>query len=536
MTSSELNTEHATKALDNYELELFPGQKFDGWYYFWSEGSPMSANFKETPEVSWLSINSGKFTSTGCTSIIPVKFTFNAPLSEGDYETILIDSLVHWSNLKVRVRVTSSPENCIVRKFGVNTDSLTYKNYIKHVPFNWSYNTCVHDYFPVDTLHYIFKINSGINWLKITPSLGKVYRNNIQTLQNTIKKKIYDSTWVVLERNYYSYPAIYHHFVKETEPKDYLLKFNGKNLITTGYYPDNLSKTLMFWVRFDEISLQAVGAHDFLNHRFYLGINADNSLFAGMGNGWTPLTSLNLIPGRWYNMVLTTSMDADSALVYINATEVSRWKYTFSGESKASLYIGGRSDSVTSIFRNPVKGLIEEVQVWEKPLSRSEIIKYMFTPPKGNESGLVIYYPFSEGWGNFTKNLVDTYYSGILYNDPVWIDSIKRPNDPSIIITSVKDNIRDDSKILNLSCRPDPFSVGTEITYNLPRDGKVILELFDNQGKLVKTLVNMNVHSGIKSYILSDASLPEGIFYVKLQFTDSKGILIKSIKIIHTSY
>ena len=281
-------------------------------------------------------------------------------------------------------------------------------------------------------------------------------------------------------------------------------------------------------------SVQAIGSHDLSDHRFYLGITKDNSLYAGMGNWYTPLTSLNLIPGKWYNMVMTTSRDADSAIVYINATEVSRWKYTFSGESKASLYIGGRNDSVTNIFRNPVKGLIEEVQVWEKPLSRSEIIKYMFTPPKGDESGLVIYYPFSEGWGNFTKNSVDNYYSGIMYNDPVWIDSIKRPNDPSIIITSVEENIRDDSKILNLTCRPNPFYGSTEITYNLPRDGKVILELFDSQGKLVKNLVNMNMISGIMSYTLSDASLPEGIYFVKLQFTDLKGTLIKSIKIIHT--
>jgi len=233
-------------------------------------------------------------------------------------------------------------------------------------------------------------------------------------------------------------------------------------------------------------------------------------------------------------MVLTTSMDADSALVYINATEVSRWKYTFSGESKASFYFGGKNESTNNSLQNPVKGLIEEVHVWEKPLNRKEIIKYMFTPPKGDESGLVIYYPFSEGWGNFTKNSVDTYYSGVLYNDPVWIDSIKRPNDPSIIITSVEENIRDDSKILNLSCRPNPFSFGTEITYNLPRDGKVILELFDNQGKHLKTLVNMNMISGIKNFTLNDASLPEGIFFVKMQFTDLKGTLTKSIKIIHT--
>ena len=531
---SDLLAKPATKALVNYELELLPGQKFDGWYYFWSNEGLLAANLNESPEAGWLSIDRYNFTSTGCSDIVPVRFSFTAPTEEGNYETVLIDNLGNWSDLKVRIRVTSNPASAVKRSFGINTDSISYRHFTRWSPLIFSDNTCIKDYFPDLTADILYLYNPSKPWLKISPSSGQVNRNTIFDFRSYIKKNLFDSTWVIYTREFASFPALLHYYVKETEPVDYMLKFNGKNYISTGYYPNSTTKTLMFWVRFDEISLQAIGANDLLDHRFYLGITADNSLFAGLGNGYTPLTSLNLIPGKWYNMVLTTSMDADSALVYINATEVSRWKYTFSGESKASLYFGGKNESTNNSLQNPVKGLIEEVQVWEKPLSRAQIIKYMFTPPKGNESGLAIYYPFSEGWGNFTKNSVDNYFSGILYSDPVWIDSIKRPNDPSIIITSVEENIRDDSKILNLSCRPNPFSVSTEITYNLPRDGKVILELFDNQGKLVKTLVNMNMISGIKNYTLSDASLPEGIFFVKLQFTDLKGTLIKSIKIIHT--
>ena len=50
-------------------------------------------------------------------------------------------------------------------------------------------------------------------------------------------------------------------------------------------------------------------------------------------------------------------------------------------------------------------------------------------------------------------NLIDSYYYGSLYYDPVWIGSIKRPNDPSIIITSVDGNIPGDDRTLMLSCR-----------------------------------------------------------------------------------
>ncbi len=159
---------------------------------------------------------------------------------------------------------------------------------------------------------------------------------------------------------------------------------------------------------------------------FILGIQSNNALFAGMGNSYTPLTYINLIPGEWYHLTMTTTQDMDSAVVYINANEVSRFAYSFSGESKAELYIGARNDSVNTA-RYPLKGYIDEVQLWERPLNRNEILKYMFSPPGGTENGLVIYYSFDEGWGNFTMNAVDNYYYGTLFFGPQWIDNINRP-------------------------------------------------------------------------------------------------------------
>ena len=519
--------------IKTYQLELFPGQVFNGWYYNWSNGGILSCNQKEYPEnVTWLDVTPKKFTSTGCTDIIPVKYSFVAPMTEGIYITTIADSLNHWDSLRVILKVTSSPENHIKKNIGINQDLVSYKSYLSNTPFNWADNSCIKDYFPDDTIAYNFHIDPEFNWLTISPSSGKTFRSDKQILQNTLQRKLYDSTWVILERNYYSYPTFYHYVLKETEPTEYLLKFDGENLIYNSYYPGSSTKTLMYWVRFDEISNQAIGVNDLENHRFYLGIQNDNSLFAGMGDSYTPLTSLNLIPGKWYNMVLTTSQDADSAIVYINATEVSRWKYSFSGESKANLFIAARNDFTS--YGYYLKGLIDEVQVWERPLNRNEIIKYMFTPPEGNETGLVIYYPFNEGWGNFTKNAVDNYYFGTLIKEPLWIDSIKRPNDPSIIITSAEENIPYGEKILMLSCRPNPFNSNAEITYNLPENGEVILQLFNINGTLIKTLVNTPQICGLQTYPLNDRNIHPGMYFVKLIFTNSKGRIIRSIKIVRS--
>jgi hypothetical protein len=415
-----------SKSLDNYEVELFPGQKFDGWYYFWSTEGTLTCNYKENPEVNWVSITPKKFTSTGCSDITPVKFSFLAPEEKGDYEVIFIDSLSNWSNLTIRLRVTSAPVSAVIRSYGINKDSISYKHFIKRYPINFSTNNCIKDYLNADTATFSFSYKPAKTWLNITPLSGKLFRDNIFDLRSRIIKRQFDSTWVVYNREFASYPILYHYYAKQTEPKNYLLHFNGENIITTDYYPNNSTKTLMYWLRADKISTQGVGTNDLQNHRFYLGIQSNNALFAGMGNSYTPLTYINLIPGEWYHLTMTTTQDMDSAVVYINANEVSRFAYSFSGESKADLYIGARNDSA-STARYPLIGYIDEVQLWERPLNRNEILKYMFSPPGGIESGLVIYYSFDEGWGNFTMNTVDNYYSGTLFFEPQWIDNISRP-------------------------------------------------------------------------------------------------------------
>ena len=45
-------TESASNVNFVYDLELFPGQVFTGWYYYWSTGTTASGNFQINPPVS----------------------------------------------------------------------------------------------------------------------------------------------------------------------------------------------------------------------------------------------------------------------------------------------------------------------------------------------------------------------------------------------------------------------------------------------------------------------------------------------------
>ena len=535
MVSSGITDKSETKALTAfyYDLDLLPGQIIEGWYYFWSVEGTLSCNFKETPDAGWVSINPRKFTSTSCSDIIPVRITFNAPVTEGNYEATLKDSVGNWSDFIIRIKVTRNPTvNSTIRRIGIYTDSVVYEDNLMHYPVTFSNNSCVSYYFPGDSMKFNFQINPYVNWLKISPMSGRIYKNELEKYLVTVKKRVHDSTWVALSWNYHS-PEFYHSYVKTVVPKEGLLYFNGTNLINTGYYPNSSTKTLMYWVRFDAITTdQLFGVNDGENHRFYLGVQKNNTLFAGLGNGYTPLTNLNLVPGKWYHMAMTTSADNDSAKVYINATEVSRFSFSFTGKSKTNFIIGLRND--LQYYVGPVKGLIEEVQVWERPLSRSEIINYMFTPPGGNESGLIINYTFSEGWGDFTRNLVKNNYSGMFENQPQWIDNIKRPANMSELITSVEKFNHDSENTINITCKPNPFNSATEITWNLVGTGKALMELYDIRGVRIRTLMNEKIISGTNTFNLSDATLPAGVYFVKLVVTNSKGNLYKVRKLIKT--
>ncbi len=104
-----------------YELELFfPGQVFNGWYYYWSNGGTVTGNFQINPAVSWLTISPNIFTSTSCSDIVPIAYNFTAPQTPGTYNAVIQDLNGNWENTEVTLHVTESPTPAFVRSYQVN--------------------------------------------------------------------------------------------------------------------------------------------------------------------------------------------------------------------------------------------------------------------------------------------------------------------------------------------------------------------------------------------------------------------------------
>ena len=69
---------------------------------------------------------------------------------------------------------------------------------------------------------------------------------------------------------------------------------------------------------------------------------------------------------------------------------------------------------------------------------------------------------------------------------------------------------------------PNPFNPSTTIRYQLPRNEKVVLKIYNLLGQLVRTLVNEAQNSGEKSVIWNGRndlghSVSSGIYFFRLQ-------------------
>ncbi len=86
---------------------------------------------------------------------------------------------------------------------------------------------------------------------------------------------------------------------------------------------------------------------------------------------------------------------------------------------------------------------------------------------------------------------------------------------------------------ITLSTQPNPYSTSFTLNYNLPKSAQVRIDIIDNTGKLVNTLVNTSQESGAYSYevLAAEKGMQPGLYYLKIlvneQLLNYKVIQIK---------
>lgn len=85
---------------------------------------------------------------------------------------------------------------------------------------------------------------------------------------------------------------------------------------------------------------------------------------------------------------------------------------------------------------------------------------------------------------------------------------------------------------LNIQNYPNPFAGSTTISYILPFNGKVVLEIRNSLGKTVKIITNEMQTVGAHSCLLDAGSLSSGLYTATIKLSSSTDELIKTIKLV----
>ena len=104
------------------------------------------------------------------------------------------------------------------------------------------------------------------------------------------------------------------------------------------------------------------------------------------------------------------------------------------------------------------------------------------------------------------------------------------PSDTVDMVVGIRENGAESSFPLN--CLPNPFSNFTTISYTLPFEGKVILEIFNILGVKVTTLLNERQTTGDHMVTFDTFNLPSGVYTATLRIKSASDESIRTIKLV----
>jgi hypothetical protein len=75
---------------------------------------------------------------------------------------------------------------------------------------------------------------------------------------------------------------------------------------------------------------------------------------------------------------------------------------------------------------------------------------------------------------------------------------------------------------LSVKAYPNPAKSLSVVRYSLPAEGKVLLQLYDISGRLLKTLVDENKNPGIYKITLNTKTLASGVYFLSLKSKEKR--------------
>ena len=210
--------------------------------------------------------------------------------------------------------------------------------------------------------------------------------------------------------------------------KEYALSFDGSDDKVSVPFSQSLQNdniTISAWVKPDELSQDlytVVGFQEAFNLKLQKS-NQDYKISVHIktsnGDWFSDFSTTEVILGKWNH--IAASYDGNSVQFYLNGVADGSFAKTGNLITSGGLSIGSR-DINSEYF----DGLIDDVQIWNKALSESEIQDRMYRPIDQTDplwSDLSGYYRMDWGQGNTAYDYSANENHGTLTNGPEWVEA-----------------------------------------------------------------------------------------------------------------
>ncbi len=213
---------------------------------------------------------------------------------------------------------------------------------------------------------------------------------------------------------------------------EYLLDLRGLDAaVRTSVIPkEPESMTYMAWFKFDSLSgTQLMGLNARNYYRFYFGVS-NGMVSVGGGNAYRKYSQSLFGSNEWVHIALTRqdggSYSYDDFKVFVNGVEIGTFLGKYNTQTFRNLIIGAvhKANDVNSYMNV----LIDDVQIWSKALSNTEIQTYMQTLPVQGEPELMVLYDFNTVWGELIFNTATGEYDAVLSDESAVVTGSKSSN------------------------------------------------------------------------------------------------------------
>ena len=126
---------------------------------------------------------------------------------------------------------------------------------------------------------------------------------------------------------------------------------------------------------------------------------------------------------------------------------------------------------------------------------------------------------FGEGW--YSRDGANRLLPALAHSEPKQVQDIPAPRDPLGEINSpsdVPEKIKDDFVLLGLY--PNPSRRQNTLHYSLTQPAQLRIDLFNQAGQLVETVVDQRIPAGIFTQRVDTEQLPAGIYFYNIRIND----------------